>query len=83
MLRLEVTPGRVGGHHAIRAIHRPIPASAGSSPRSGEAGRLLLQAPSEPADGQPQVVGDVGGIGVGHNQQARSSIEVIVERRRP
>ena len=25
MLRLEVTPGRMGGHHRIRAIRRPIP----------------------------------------------------------
>ena len=28
----------MGGHHAIRAIRRPIPASAGSSPRSGRQG---------------------------------------------
>jgi len=32
MLRLEVTPGRLAGHRRIRAIRRPIPASAGSSP---------------------------------------------------
>src|SRR5215207_11729856 len=38
MLRMEGTPGQVGGHRAIRAIRRPIPASAGSSPRSGDGG---------------------------------------------
>jgi len=35
MLRLEVTPGRLAGHRRIRAIRRPIPASAGSSPAVG------------------------------------------------